>query len=161
MPGTANEGDLASRFVGRIWDQLWKGNVDYMIDLHAQSRGTAYPLFVYVDPRSEGARWMAETLAPDVIKYDPGEKGSAETEFVRQGIPAVTFEIGRPGIWQTDLIERGYQGVYRVLAGLQMLTAPTSPATSSVKPFLGNQFTTLRATVGGYVELYVSLLDDI
>ncbi len=161
MPGTANEGDLANRFVGRVWDQLWKGNVDYVIDLHAQSRGTSYPMFVYVDPRSEGARWMAETLAPDVIKYDTGEKGSAETEFVRQGIPAVTFEIGRPGIWQTDLIERGYQGVYRVLAGLQMITAPTSPASSSAKPFLGNQFTTLRAKVGGYAELYVSLLEDV
>ncbi len=161
MPGTANEGDLANRFVGRVWDQLWKGNVDYVIDLHAQSRGTSYPMFVYVDPRSERARWMAETLAPDVIKYDAGEKGSAETEFVRQGIPAVTFEIGRPGIWQTDLIDRGYQGIYRVLSGLQMLTAPTSPATSGAKPFLGNQFTTLRANVGGYAELYVSLLEDV
>ncbi len=161
MPGTAGEGDLASRFVGRVWDQLWKGNVDYVIDLHAQSRGTAYPMFVYVDPRSDGSRWIAETLAPDVIKYDAGEKGSAETEFVRQGIPAVTFEIGRPGIWQTDLIERGYQGVYRVLAGLQMLTTRTSTAASSAKPFLGNQFTTLRAKVGGYAELYVSLLEDV
>ncbi len=161
MPGTADEGDLASRFVGRVWDKLWKGNVDYVIDLHAQSRGTAYPMFVYVDPRSDGARWIAETLAPDVIKYDLGEKGSAETEFVRQGIPAVTYEIGRPGIWQTDLIERGYQGVYRVLAGLQMLPVPNNAATAITNPFLGNQFTTLRARVGGYAELYVSLLDDV
>ena len=161
MPGTADDGDLANRFLGRVWDKLWKGNVDYVIDLHSQSRGTAYPLFVYVDPRSDGARWMAETLAPDVIKYDLGEKGSAETEFVRQGIPAVTFEIGRPGIWQTDLIERGYQGVYRVIAGLNMLPSPNSATTATVVPYLGNQFTTLKARVGGYAELYVSLLDEV
>lgn len=104
---------------------------------------------------------MAETIAPDVVKYDADEKGSAETEFVRQGIPTVTFDIGRPGIWQTELIERGYQSVYRVLAGLQMLTTSTRLVASSAKQFLGNQFITLRATACGYVELYVSLLDDV
>jgi hypothetical protein len=34
-----------------------------------------------------------------------------------------------------------------------MLAAPVNPASSNPKPYLGNQFTTLRAAMGGYVEL--------
>lgn len=163
MPGTENEGDVAARFVGRVWNKVWKGNADYVIDLHTQSRGTAYPVFVWVDPRNEKARMIAETLAPDIIKYDPGEKGTAETEFIKQNIPAVTFELGRPNIWQADLINRGVDGLHRVLMKLQMVSEPPVPPApiAQVTPFLGNESTTLRAKTGGFVELYVGLLDEV
>lgn len=99
MPGNQDKGDAASRFAGRVWQRLWLGNVDHVIDLHSQSRGTAYPTFVYVDPRNEGARMIADLMAPDVIK--------------------------------------------------------------AAKPFLGNENATLRAKVGGFVELKVALLDMV
>ena len=46
MPGDEDKGDAASRFVGRVWRRLWLGNIDRVVDLHSQSRGTAYPTFV-------------------------------------------------------------------------------------------------------------------
>jgi uncharacterized protein len=110
MPGDETKGDATSRFAGRVWQKLWMGNVDYVIDLHSQSRGTAYPTFVYADPRNDKVRMIADLIAPDVIKYDAGEKGSVETEFVRANIPAVTFEIGRAGVWQHELIDRSVLG---------------------------------------------------
>jgi uncharacterized protein len=163
MPGTENAGDAASRFMGRVWNKVWKGNADYVIDLHSQSRGTAYPVFVWVDPRNEKARMMAETLTPDVIKYDLGEKGTAETEFIKQNIPAITFEIGRPNVWQADLIDRSVAALYRFLLKIDMLKEQPmiTPTLPLVIPFLGNESTTLRATVGGFTELYVALLDEV
>jgi predicted deacylase len=93
-----------------------------------------------------------------VIKYDPGEKGTVETEFVRANIPAVTFEMGRPSIWQHDMITRGVDGVRRVMAMLEM-TGPAMAATN--KPLVGNETTSLNATVGGFVEVKVALLEKV
>lgn len=123
----------------------------------------AYPVFVWVDPRNEKARMIAETLAPDIIKYDLGEKGTAETEFIKLNIPAVTFELGRPNIRQADLITRAEDGLHLVLMKLQMISEPPVPpaSTAQVVPYLGNESTTLRAKVGGFVELYVALLDEV
>lgn len=166
MPGDEAKGDATTRFAGRVWQKLWMGNVDYVIDLHAQTRGTAYPTFVYADPRNEGVKMLAERLAPDIIKYDSGEKGSVETEFVRANIPAVTFEVGRAGVWQQDLIDRSVVGIHRVMSALKMMdepsVSPSSAATESPaasRTFVGNENTSLRATVGGFVDYKVSLLD--
>jgi len=158
MPGDPEKGDAANRFAGRVWSKLWGGNVDYVVDMHTQSHGTAYPMYVWADPRNEKARLLAEAISPDVIKYDPGEKGTVETEFVRANIPAVTFEMGRPSIWQQDMITRGVEGVRRVMAMLEM-TGPATAATN--KPLVGNETTSLNATVGGFVEVKVAVLDKV
>ena len=162
MPGDEAKGDATTRFAGRVWHKLWMGNVDYVIDMHAQTRGTAYPTFVYADPRNEKVKMLAELLAPDIIKYDSGEKGSVETEFVRANIPAVTYEIGRAGVWQQDLIDRSVIGVHRVMSALKMMDEPlASPLPAAPKAFLGNENTSLRATVGGFVDYKVGLLDVV
>ena len=162
MPGDETKGDATNRFAGRVWQKLWMGNVDYVIDLHSQTRGTVYPTFVYADPRNEKVKMLAEQLAPDIIKYDSGEKGSVETEFVKANIPAVTFEIGGAGVWQQELIDRSVLGVNRVMSALKMTNeASTSVPHVTPKTFLGNENTSLRATVGGFVELKVGLLDMV
>lgn len=162
MPGDEAKGDATSRFAGRLWQKLWMGNVDYVIDLHAQTRGTVYPTFVYADPRSAKAKMLAEMIAPDIIKHDAGEKGSVETEFVRAGIPAVTYEIGRAGVWQQDLIGRSVLGIGNVMAELKMVEHPaTSHQPASAPSFLGNENTSMRATVGGFVDFKVGLLQTV
>jgi uncharacterized protein len=162
MPGDEAKGDATNRFAGRVWQKLWMGNVDYVIDLHSQTRGTAYPTFIYADPRNEKVKMLAETLAPDIIKYDSGEKGSVETEFVRANIPAVTFEIGRAGVWQQDLIDRSVLGIHRVMSALKMTDEPSASKLQVLpKSFLGNENTSLRATAGGFVEYKVGLLDVV
>ncbi len=162
MPGDEAKGDATNRFAGRVWQKLWMGNVDYVIDLHSQTRGTVYPTFVYADPRNEKVKMLAELLAPDIIKYDAGEKGSVETEFVRANIPAVTFEIGGAGVWQQELIDRSVLGVHTVMSALKMTAKASGPAPSATpKTFLGNENTSLRAVVGGFVEYKVGLLDMV
>lgn len=162
MPGDETKGDATSRFAGRVWQKLWMGNVDYVIDLHAQTTGTVYPTFVYADPRNEKVKLLADLLAPDIIKYDAGEKGSVETEFVRANIPAVTFEIGGAGVWQKELIDRSVLGVHRVMSALKMTDEASSSTHHAIpKSFFGNENTSLRATVGGFVEYKVKLLDMV
>lgn len=41
---------------------------------------------------------------PDPWPFTPG--GTIETSFVKAGIPAVTFEIGSPKVWQKPYIQR-------------------------------------------------------
>ncbi|MGL5115112.1 MAG: succinylglutamate desuccinylase/aspartoacylase family protein [Beijerinckiaceae bacterium] len=162
MPGDEAKGDATTRFAGRIWQKLWMGNVDYVIDMHAQTRGTAYPTFVYADPRNEKVKMLADLIAPDIIKYDAGEKGSVETEFVRANIPAVTYEIGRAGVWQQELIDRSVLAVHRVMSALEMRDKSVAVQSSDLpKVFLGNENISLRATVGGFVEYKVALLDVV
>ena len=70
---------------GRLWSRLLRPNADQAVDLHTQSRGTAYPLYAFAStPRTLA---MAELMAPDIIKLDQGEKGTVENELVRDGVP--------------------------------------------------------------------------
>ena len=131
MPGTEDKGDAGARYNGRIWNRLWAGNVDMMIDLHTQGTGMEYPLFVYADVRLDKVRALAEAIAPDIIKYDPGEPGSVETEFDKVKIPAITFEIGRAKTWQQDKIIRAIAGVRRVLVTFNMTPPPATPGSAS------------------------------
>ncbi len=161
MPGDEAKGDNGARFDGRVWNRLWAGNVDLVIDLHTQSTGTAYPLYVWADPRVDGVLKIADAINPDVIKYDPGEKGTVETEFDRIKIPAVTFEIGRAKLFQEDLIDRAVGGVGRAMVAFDMLPAPLAKPAELTKPFIGNETTSITASTGGFVELHVKLLDKV
>jgi predicted deacylase len=161
MPGDEAKGSNGARFDGRIWNRLWAGNVDLVIDMHTQSTGTAYPLYVWADVRLDGVQKIAEALNPDVIKYDPGEKGTVETEFDRVKIPAVTFELGRAKAWQHDLILRAVSGIGRVMVAFDMLAPPAASAATLPKPFIGNETTSINASAGGFVELHVALLDKV
>ncbi len=161
MPGTEDKGDAGARYNGRIWNRLWAGNVDMMIDLHTQGTGMEYPLFVYADVRLDKVRALAEAIAPDIIKYDPGEPGSVETEFDKVKIPAITFEIGRAKTWQQDKIIRAIAGVRRVLVTFNMTPPPATPGPAATTPIVTNELVTIKATVGGFVEPQVALLAKV
>ena len=161
MPGDEAKGNNGIRFDGRVWNRLWAGNVDLVIDMHTQSTGTAYPLYVWADVRLDGVQKIAEALNPDVIKYDPGDKGTVETEFDRAKIPAVTFELGRAKTWQHDLILRAVSGINRVMVAEGMLAPPAATPATLQKPFIGNETTSINASSGGFVELHVALLDKV
>lgn len=43
------------------------------IDLHTQSRGTEYPMFIFADYRNPKVQVIAENLNAEQIKIDAGE----------------------------------------------------------------------------------------
>jgi len=152
MPGDENATDPARRYAGRLWSRVMRPNADTAIDLHTQSRGTAYPVYAFAETRR--AREIALLVAPDIVKIDPGEKGTVENELNHVGVPAITLELGRPEVFDPAMVARATSGILRVMVDLRMM-ANAPPAT--VTPFVANAIQPVRTTRGGYVTRLVEL----
>lgn len=159
FPGRLNGGSTAERYVGQLWRHIFSDNADYAVDLHTQTRGSDYPLFVFSDFRNEAARQMAFDLSPDLIKNDAGQSGTLETTFLAEGVPAVTFEVGGPKRWQPDLILRAVLGLENMMRGLEML--PGARREGLVKPFVGANSTNVYADEGGFAYIHVALKEPV
>lgn len=158
MPGKI-DGTVTERYAARLWNDLYDGNADLVIDVHAQSSGTEYPMFVYFDQRLPDSRRMAERVGADAIKIDSGEKGSVETTFDEAKIPAITFEIGSPNVYQRKMIDRAVAGIRNVMFSYGMIA--DMPAAAAKPAFEGNEFTNVKAAVGGLAEITVKLGDMV
>lgn len=159
MPG---ENDLTSSlsraYAWRLWHELFVRNADRMIDLHTQSRGTAYNLYAFVS--SSEAREIAEAIAPDTLRLDPGQRGTVENEMVPRGIPAITLELGAPEIFDAAMNARVIDGVTRLMERMEMLPAGSAPAATAT-PFVANRLTVVRASDSGWARLLVGLNDRV
>lgn len=150
-------GNAAEVHIWKLWNKLWGGNVDMMIDMHTQSRGSSYPLFVYADVRNPKVRAMARLIPADQIKMDPGQPGSAETTFNENHIPAITMEIGSAKRYQQSYIDRSVIGVRNVMIANGMQPGKPGATAEQAHSYWGNQITSVRATVGGFAQILVSL----
>lgn len=159
MPG---EDDLTSSlsraYAHRLWHRLMIRNADRMVDLHTQSRGTAYNLYAFVS--SPEAREIAEAIAPDTIRLDPGERGTVENEMVPRGVPAITLELGRPEVFDAAMNARALDGLLRLMVRMEMLPAGSAPA-ATVTPFVANAQEQVRASESGWARLLVGLNDRV
>ena len=159
MPGKDTPGaSLVDIYAHNLWHRLMRPNADRMIDLHTQSRGTAYNLYAFVS--SPAAREIAEAIAPDTIRLDPGQRGTVENEMVPAGVPAITLELGAPETWDAGMIARSHDGILRVMAAMKMLPASAAPRATTT-PFVANNQTQLRSPHGGWVTLHVRLNDMV
>lgn len=154
MPGDPSSSDRASLYAGRLWSHVLRPNADTAIDLHTQSRGTAYPMYVFAG--SDRARAIGELIGPDMIKIDPGVAGSVETEMLKSGVPAITLELERPEMFDRLVISRAVDGIERVMVDLKMLPPGSAPA-RTVKPYIGDTLARVATSRGGYATLLVDL----
>lgn len=156
MPGK-DGGRGIDDYAGRLWFRLLRPNADQAIDLHTQSRGTAYPMYVFAStPRTKA---MGELVAPDIIKLDPGEKGTVENELTNDGVPAITLELGRPEMFDTQMVGRAVAGIVNLMREMTMLTGPVVPR--SAITFIGNKQEVVRAPRSGFAVLAAPLNSDV
>ncbi len=154
-PGKPDNGSAGERFIGRLWTQIYEGNVSAAIDMHSQSRGTDYPLYVFADYRNPKIKRLAEMLQPDMIKVDTGLAGTVEDAFNKAGIPAVTFEIGAPKRFEWDHIDHAMRGIRNVMIDMDMMDGEIEDL--GIETFVGNYFETVSANAGGFTEILVEL----
>jgi hypothetical protein len=154
-------GDAANVHIWKLWNNLWGGNVDMVIDMHTQTSGVAYPLFVYADVRNQKVWDMAKLIPADQIKMDPGEVGSAETTFDAYKIPAITIEIGKSRSYEPDLINRSYTGVENVLVANGMVPGRIGETSKEAHSYWANDMSLINADVGGFAEVLVKLNQDV
>jgi len=154
-------GNVVSRFDWAIWNGLTKNGtqVDYAVDMHTTSSGSATPLWCYSDYAVPEIQRMAELIGADIIKVDPGEPGSLETTFVEYGIPAITLEIASPRIWQGEYIDRAYDFILRALAEFQVY--PGDVTVPDVDTYVGATFEPVVAQTAGFWSPSVVLNQDV
>lgn len=152
MPG--NEGGSAiANFAGRLWNRLIRPNADTAVDLHTQSRGTAYMMYAFAStPRT---RRMAELVAPDIIKMDKGDKGTVENTLTDDGVPAITLELGRPEMFDDIMIARAEAGLTNLMRELKMLPGKVAPPPASLT--VANDIVAARARAPGWMRLLLPL----
>lgn len=157
FPGDAN-GNEANRFIHALWHHLLQPNADLAIDLHTQTSGTVYPLYVFADFRLEQAIEMARLTNPDAILNDPGDAGVLETMWNSSGIPSITIEVGMGRYTELTLIDRTVNGIFNILKHHELLQGKVD----AVIPCLeGQEITSIRAEIGGFVIPQVSMMDKV
>lgn len=149
MPGEAT--GPAERYAKRLWDGLMRPNADAAVDLHTQSRGTAYVMYAFAStPRT---RRMAELVGPDIIKMDTGDKGTVENELTNAGVPAITFELAYPEVFDEPTIVRGLAGMKNLMTEMGMLAGTVQPT----DPYVANRLAVARGSKSGWMTLLVPL----
>ncbi|PSU97763.1 deacylase [Photobacterium kishitanii] len=153
FPGNST-GNAAERYLAQLWQQLLLPNADIAVDLHTQTTGTCYPLYVFADFRVESALAMARLMTPDAILNDPGDLGVLETVWNAHGVSAITVEVGSGKITQPELIDRAVTGVMKIITNQQQLATMTIEACA----IEANTVTSIRADIGGLTLAHVEML---
>ncbi|TKF47829.1 succinylglutamate desuccinylase/aspartoacylase family protein [Vibrio lentus] len=165
FPGDSH-GLAAERFVASLWERLLKHNATFAVDLHTQTRGAVYPLYVFADYRIDQCLEMARLMQPDCVLNDPGDPGILETVWNRSGIPSITVEVGMGKFTQPDMIQRAVDGVLNMLSYYEMSEAVGEQITESKQLpepdwIEGNNVVSIRADIGGFVLPQVELLQSV
>jgi hypothetical protein len=157
MPGDVKGNDIADVYAGRLWTGLFIGNADLAVDLHTQSRGTLYPMYIFA--QTPDAKQMAQVLRPDVIKLDPGVNGAIENMLNAAGMTAVTLELGAPEVFDPVMIGRALTGIKNLMIDQGMVAGQiTRPGP---EPYIGNLTTNVSAPRGGYARVNVKIGDKV
>ncbi len=157
FPGNPN-GNEPQRYLANLWNKVLKHNADLAIDLHTQTSGVIYPLYLFADFRIPDALQMARLMNPDAILDDPGDAGVLETVWNQNGIPSITAEIGVGRYTDASLIERATDGVMNILRHYHVIEGYNSPLSTTIE---SNKVTSIRAEVGGFVLSLVTLLEQV
>lgn len=152
MPGKEG-GSAVADFAGRLWNRLIRPNADTAVDLHTQSRGTAYTMYVFAS--SPRTRRMGELVGPDILKMDKGDKGTVENTLTDDGVPAITLELGRPEMFDDTMIARAESGLTNLMRELKMLPGKVTPPPARL--FVANDSVAARATRPGWARLLMAL----
>ncbi|WOD40016.1 succinylglutamate desuccinylase/aspartoacylase family protein [Nodosilinea sp. E11] len=160
-PGDEAADNAAARHAGLLWHRLFMPNVEAVLDYHTITTGSAFTVFLFADMRQPAVRQMAELFPVEHIKDDPGLGGTLETAFIEAGIPALTIEIGEGRRFEPNKIALAVEGSLNVLKHYGMVDGPLGRTAADVGTVFGDTLETIRATVGGFLELLVGLRDRV
>ncbi|MFC3050431.1 succinylglutamate desuccinylase/aspartoacylase family protein [Kordiimonas pumila] len=161
FPGVQTGGGVAAMFAGKLWQSLFEDNADLVVDLHTQTQGASYPVFVFADFGNARSMRMAYDLNPDIIKNDAGQEGTLETAYMQEGVPAVTFELGQSDSIDATIVERAVAGILNLMNQEDMISAAAVPVTEPIKPYVGSDYSDVIVEEGGFAIIKVGLLDIV
>jgi predicted deacylase len=157
MPGRS-DGRASEVYAFRLVDRIVR-HFDYLLDLHTASRGRVNSYYMRADMSQEATRQLALLQNPQLIVHNPPSDGTLRGAADALDIPAVTLEVGNPGVYQKKLIRSGMEGVHNVLSYLNMTSdeviAPASP------PIICKRSYWIYTHTGGLLTVEVDLLQSL
>lgn len=157
MPGKEN-GNASQVYAYRLVNRFLK-YVDYLLDLHTASRGRVNSYYVRADMSQETTRKLALLQNPQLIVHNPPNDGTFRGTADALDIPAITLEVGNPGVYQKKLIRSGLVGIHNVLSHLGMTDDEEVPP--QLPTILCRKSYWLYTETGGLLQVHVDLLQRV
>lgn len=114
------DGNRSEIYIHRLVERLLPP-INYLIDLHTASSGRINSWYIRADMERPATARMARLQNPDIILNNAANDGTFRGTASAMGIDAITLELRDPHIFQKDVIADALDGVWRVLADLQMV----------------------------------------
>ncbi|MGB3800199.1 MAG: succinylglutamate desuccinylase/aspartoacylase family protein [Lewinella sp.] len=157
MPGR-EDGRASEVYAFRLVERIIR-HFDFLLDLHTASRGRVNSYYVRADMSQEATRQLAILQNPQLIVHNPPSDGTLRGAADALDIPAVTLEVGNPGVYQRSLIRSGTAGVHNVLSYLKMTDDDIVPPVTP--PVMCKRSYWIYTHTGGLLTLEVDLLQEV
>ncbi len=157
MPGKVG-GNVSEIYAHRFVNRLVK-HFDYLIDLHTASYGRINSYYVRADMEQASTRQLAMLQNADIIVHNPPFDGTLRGAADAMGIPAITVEVGNPGVFQKRLIRSGHEGIHNVLCHLNMIEDDLEPANKPT--ILCKKSYWIYTERGGLLTVHANLVESL
>lgn len=161
FPGNEDAPDAPTRHAGLIFNRLLRSNLDYGIDFHTAATGMDATAFHLARMDLPEVRAMAELYPVDQIFDNFGERGLLANALIDAGIPAFTPEIGKPRIFDHDMIALFVEGTMNVIKHHGIISGPIGRTSKDSSVFVADGMFPVTATHGGFIELLVELNETV
>ena len=161
FPGNENAPDAPVRHAGLVFNRLLRNNLDYAIDFHSAATGMDATAFHLARMDLPEVRAMAELYPIDQIFDNIAYPSLLPNALIDIGIPAFTPEIGRPRVFDHEMIALFVEGTMNVMKHHGILAGPIGRTGKDSNVFVGDAMAPVVTTHGGFVELLVELKEDV
>ncbi|HTO31941.1 MAG TPA: succinylglutamate desuccinylase/aspartoacylase family protein [Pararhizobium sp.] len=161
FPGNEQAPEAALRHAGLVFNRLLRPNLDYGIDFHTAATGMDMTAFHLARMDLPDVRAMAELYPIEQIFDNKAEPGLLANALIDAGIPAFTPEIGRPRIFDHEMIDLFVEGTMNVIKHHGILPGPMGRTGKDSNIFIADGMFPVITTHGGFVELLVQLNEAV
>jgi predicted deacylase len=114
-------GSSASRIAHSLFEEVIH-HCDAVVDIHTGTFHRANIPQLRANLAVPEVLALARGFGAEVVVHSVGGRGTLRRAATDAGIPAITYEGGEPMRFQTSEVDRGVNGVLRLLGSLDMLT---------------------------------------
>lgn len=161
FPGNENAPDAPSRHAGLVFNRLLRANLDYGIDFHTAATGMDMTAFHLARMDLPEVKAMAELYPIEQIFDNPAYPGLLANALIAAGIPAFTPEIGRPRVFDHEMIALFVEGTMNVLKHHGIVAGAIGRTGQDSNVFIADGMLPIVTNRGGFVELLVKLNEAV
>ncbi|MGK6317104.1 M14 family metallopeptidase [Neorhizobium sp. DT-125] len=161
FPGNEQAPEAAMRHAGLVFNRLLRANLDYGIDFHTAATGMDMTAFHLARMDLPDVRAMAELYPIEQIFDNKAEPGLLANALIDAGIPAFTPEIGRPRVFDHEMIDLFVEGTMNVIKHHGILPGQIGRTGRDSNVFIADGMFPVITTHGGFIELLVQLNETV